>query len=295
MAKILILIGDKPEHESEGFQTYEGLKELNRDEYDCVRYRDVECIIAPDNVAISVRGNALSSYDLVYIRDFHGYEPERNTIADYCKNNDIRFVNSDVAVSQKISKLAQYSNFAFAGVPFPRSVYAHNSRLAQAAEDVLGYPMIVKSILAKSGNDNFMISSREELDRLLSDRQEVKFIAQEAIPNTGDYRVIVLGDEVSCVYRRVAKDGDHRNNVSQGGDKQYLDLNEVSAEIKRQAVAAAKAVNREVCGVDVMIDERSGEPVVLEANFNFGIRAVPGVLSEELYGLSEYLHRRAKS
>lgn len=295
MSNIVILIGDKPDHESEGYQTYQGLQELARDTYTVTRYRDVEFYIALDDVRVVANGIPLTEYDLVYIRDFHGYEPERNTIADYCAQHGVAFVNADVAISQKISKLAQYMAFSSRHVPFPRTVYAHPSRLADAAENMLAYPMIVKSILARSGNDNYLVSSREELDALLVDRPTDKFVAQEAVPNKGDYRVIVLGDTASCVYLRTAKEGDHRNNVSQGGDKQYLNVDSVPDAITSAAINAAHAVGRDICGVDVMIDERDGMPTVLEANFNFGIRAVPGVLSEELYGLSEYLHRRAQS
>lgn len=292
--KILIVIGDKSELESEGYKTYKGLQQLGRDEYSCVRYRNIEIVMTSEQVHITADGVDINEYDLVYIRDFQGYEPERNTIADYCKRRGIVFVNKDTAISQKISKLAQYMVFAFDGVPFPQSVYAHSSRLREVAERNISYPMIVKSILARSGNDNYLINSRSQFDELLTKKPDVKFIAQEAIPNDGDFRVIVLGEKVSCVYRRVAKAGDHRNNVSQGGDKQYLALSEISEESKQVAVAAARSVGRDICGVDIMVDKRSNQPVVLEANFNFGIRAIPGVLSEELEGLSEYLHDRAK-
>lgn len=292
--RILILIGDKPADQSEGYKTLEGLQQLGRDDYTCARYRDVEFVLTSDGTRITISGSDITEYDLVYIRDFHGYEPERNTIADYCKAKGISFVNADTAISQKISKLAQYAAFSFANVPFPKSVYAHASRIREAAEKELDYPMIVKSILAKSGNDNYLVKSRDEFDEILGSSKDVKFIAQEAIPNDGDYRVIVLGDKVSCVYRRVAQAGDHRNNISQGGDKQYLDVATVSDEIKNSAVMAAQVVGRDICGVDVMTDTRTGEPIILEANFNFGIRAIPGVLSEELSGLADYLHEQAQ-
>ena len=295
MARILILIGDKPQNESEGYKTYEGLEQLGKDEYAVARYQDVEFAITPTEAVVAAGGIPLTGYDLVYIRDFHGYEPERNTIGDYCNHAGIAFVNADTAVSQKISKLAQYMAFSFQGLSFPRSVYAGTARLRAAAEATLSYPMIVKSIVAKSGNDNHYVTSQEQFDELLATYPDVKFIAQEAIPNDGDYRVIVLGDRASCVYRRVAQSGDHRNNISQGGEKQYLPLEDVPAAITELAVAASRALGRDICGADIMINQRTDQPVVLEANFNFGIRAVPGVLSEELYGLAEYLHTRATS
>jgi glutathione synthase/RimK-type ligase-like ATP-grasp enzyme len=265
------------------------------DEYAIARYRDVIFHIAQDTIDITVNEVPLTAYDLVYIRDFHGYEPERNTIADYCQHVGLPFVNADTAISQKISKLAQYMTFAFHGLSFPRSVYAHMYRLQEAAERVLSYPMIVKSIVAKSGNDNFYVTSSEEFKEIVEAHADGKFVAQEAIPNDGDYRVIILGDTASCVYRRVAQAGDHRNNVSQGGDKQYLPVDAIPKEAIELAVRASQVLGRDICGADIMLHQQTGTPVVLEANFNFGIRALPGIVSEELHGLARYLHHRANS
>jgi glutathione synthase/RimK-type ligase-like ATP-grasp enzyme len=237
-----------------------------------------------------VNGVSIDEYDLVYIRDFHGYEPERNTIADYCKKNGVVFANQDTAVSQKISKLAQYMIFASHDIPFPESVYAHTSRLAQAAEETLAYPMIVKSILASSGDDNYYVESREQLDEILSRHADQKFIAQEAVPNEGDFRIVTLGDRALTVYRRVAASGDHRNNVSKGGDSQYISHEDTPDGMHDIALKVSRAVGRDVCGVDVMVDTRDESMVVLEANFNFGVTTAPEGLFD---AMAEYFHDQA--
>lgn len=290
MASILILIGDKPEAQSEGYYTFQKLQQRERDTYTCVRYCDVEFRLAPAATSITVNGTSIDNYDLVYIRDFHGYEPERNTIADYCEENGIAFANQDTAVSQKISKLAQYMTFAIRGIPFPKSVYAHTSRLARSAEETLAYPMIIKSILASSGDDNYYVESRKQLDRVLSRHEGQKFIAQEAIPNEGDFRIVTLSDRALTVYRRVAAPGDHRNNVSKGGDSQYISQEDTPDGMHDIALKAAQAVGRDVCGVDVMVDTRDGSMVVLEANFNFGVTTAPEGLFD---AMAEYFHGQA--
>ena len=52
MARILILIGDKPQNESEGYKTYEGLQQLGKDEYAVARYQDVEFAITPTGAVV---------------------------------------------------------------------------------------------------------------------------------------------------------------------------------------------------------------------------------------------------
>lgn len=298
MAQILILKGDKPNSDSEAYKTFQGLAQLGQDDYTLVEYRDVVFVFNNQKTAVyyfDADGNPrdLASFDLVYIRDFHGYEHERNCIALYLQHRQVSFINTDLANFQHISKLTQYAQFAFSGISIPDSLFVHHAHLVDQAEQHFSYPMIVKSIVAKSGEDNHLVRDRAQLEGLAANTQ-AKYIVQAFVPNESDYRFIVLGDTVSCVYRRTRQGtGEHRNNVSQGGDKEYIDPAAVPEQQKQLAIAAAQAVGREICGVDLMVNSQTGELIILEANFNFGIRAVEGVLSEELHGLADFLHQRA--
>lgn len=293
MARIAVIKGDKPNDTSEAYATVAGLREINRDEYTLIGYSELLFTISDAGVSIAYKGGDLKDFDLVYIRDFQGYEFERNAIAQYLDHHAKKFLNSDVKNFQHISKLTQYLTFAFHHIPIPYTLFGKGDVLIDGVLDQLSFPIILKSITGNSGADNFLIRSEDELRDVLTTHSRIKFVAQEFIPNDGDLRIIVLGDKVECVYSRLHKEGDHRNNVSQGGDKQYLSLDAVADEYKQLAVKAAQAVERDICGVDLMINSETQAPIILEANFNFGIRAIPGTLSDELYGLSEYLHEKA--
>jgi RimK family alpha-L-glutamate ligase len=292
MAKIAVLKGDKPNDQSEAYATVQGLSEIGLDEYALLLYSQLRITIDKE-VTITCGGVDLRDFDLVYIRDFQGYEFERNAVAQYLKYHNKKFLNSDVANFQHISKLTQYMTFAFNEVSIPFTVFAKDDELVTAVNELVGYPAIVKSITGNSGRDNFLVRDEQELRGVLSSNVGVKFVAQKFIPNNGDLRMIVLSDTVECIYSRMRQEGDHRNNISQGGDKQYLDLDSVDEVHKQLAVDAAKAVSRDICGVDIMLDSETGRAFVLEANFNFGIRAVPGQLSDELHGLAAFLHKQA--
>lgn len=294
MAKIAFLKGDKPDELSEAFKTVAGLKEINQDEYELVLYRDILFDISNATISVTWQGIDLADFDLVYIRDFQGYEFERNAIASYLDARGRKYVNGDVGTFQHISKLTQYLAFALHDVTIPRTLFGYGETLLSAVNERLAYPVVAKGITANSGNDNFFVHSAEEMARIITEHDAKKLVVQEAVPNDGDYRLIVLGETVGCVYHRLAKEGDHRNNVSQGGDKNYVPVDSIAPEIIELSIKAARAVRREICGIDVMIDTRTNRPVLLEANFNFGIRAIPGVISEELYSLSEYLHAKAR-
>jgi RimK family alpha-L-glutamate ligase len=294
MAKIALLKGNQPNEKSEAYATFRGLSEIAQDQYELIPYADLVFSISDDGVAIAYDEVDLKDFDLVYIRDFQGYEFERNAIAQYLAHTGTKFLNTDVAQFQHISKLTQYMAFSFSDVAIPRTLFAKGDVLVSAVLKNFSFPVILKSITGNSGKDNFMIESASELNETLDTHKGIKFIVQEFIPNQGDLRMIVLGDSVTCISSRVRKSGDHRNNIALGGDKTYLDSITVDEAHQQLAIKAAKAVGREICGVDVMVNDTTGSAVILEANFNFGIRAISDGLPRELYGLADYLHKKAK-
>jgi D-alanine-D-alanine ligase-like ATP-grasp enzyme len=47
---------------------------------------------------------------------------------------------------------------------------------------------------------------------------------------------------------------------------ELIDKNKFSLKLRSDAVNAAKALNRELCGVDVLVDKNSGKHYILEVN-----------------------------
>lgn len=293
-----MLLGDKSNDTSDGYKSYYGLTQIGPDEYHVAHYRDLVFEISADALRVFFLDDNqevdLASFDLVHIRDFQGYEQERNSVAQYLIAKSKKFLNSDLGQSQHLSKLAQYIQFQIHDVPFPNSLYCALANAdAQVTRYFGGYPVIVKGIQSRSGNDNFLVRSSDEMKAIVDQDPKAKMIIQELIPNDGDYRYIVLGDNVTCIYKRTrGSEDEHRNNVSLGGTKEYQELESVAPDLKATAVKAASCLSREICGVDVMINSDSGNPVILEANFNFGIKYTDEV-PQELYGLAEYLHDTA--
>jgi RimK family alpha-L-glutamate ligase len=88
---------------------------------------------------------------------------------------------------------------------------------------------------------------------------------QEYIPNSGDYRVLVLGTKVLGVMKRSSQSKEEfRNNYSAGGKVEVAQLPE---EIKQLAVKAAEVCGLMVAGVDVAFrDNDLNRPVIWEVN-----------------------------
>jgi glutathione synthase/RimK-type ligase-like ATP-grasp enzyme len=93
-------------------------------------------------------------------------------------------------------------------------------------------------------------------------------VVQNFIPNDCDYRVLVFGGQVKAIMRRTRQGSDtHVNNTSLGGRGDMVGLAEFPKEWQAIALQAAAAVNRsDLAGVDMLIDQTSNKPYVLEVN-----------------------------
>lgn len=268
MKNILILKGDRPEQPgTASFVLQKGLAE-SENNYSLERYSNIVFIIKNNEVSCysAVTGRDLASYDLVYLRDIV-YEEVRHAISLYLSFKKIPVVNTEASNFQCISKLTQNISFALNGIPVPDSVYAQSDHREGAIDaSGLSYPFIAKAIKGSNGRDNFLIESKGDLPEEI---MGMDLILQPFIPNTFDYRIVVGGDEVLIAYKRIRnpKSSTHQNNISQGGTGEIV--NDLPKDVQEIALKAAKSINRELCGVDVLKNSKTGDHVVLEANFNF--------------------------
>lgn len=223
-----------------------------------------------------------SEFELVYLRGI-SYAPLRHALASYFKSLGVQLVNTESLTFQSMTKLEQNVNFALAGVPIPDGVYVTEGGDLKQALSLLEapFPLIAKSIAGRNGTDNELVASYNELLSLSFGDA----IIQSFVPNNFDYRVVVAGETVLASYRRIRGDADtgHKNNISQGGTREFVKLPE---ELASMAVAAARSIGRELTGVDILTNNQTGESVVLEANFNFGTPDFEKQADEDAYYLT---------
>lgn len=207
--------------------------------------------------------------DLVYLRGFSNNDT-RNCIAHFCADNHIDILNTENKLTSPTSKLAQYYAFALNGVPYPNSIAVYPKNVAFAVKRFnIKYPFILKSAETRGGNDNYLITDEAYLMNVLQNlNNDSIFIIQKYIKNNGDYRVITFNNEVLLVYMRESNGNSHVNNVAKGARRVLID--KISDDMRDIALGASKALNREISGVDIIMD-KNGSLYVLEVNFNFGI------------------------
>lgn len=276
--KIIVLVGEK--HES-GKKFVDDIAKYSKNSYVLKKYSDV-CVSIKDGElkAFFIDDNTgFDDADLVFLRGMTDSEL-RHVLAAYLFNRGIPVVNSESNKYQVMSKLEQNVVLALSGVPVPDCVFVSDEKHYEKAFSLLGvdFPIVAKSINGRNGNDNILVRSALELSNL--DIPSPVF--QPFIPNMFDYRVIVAGEQVILSYKRVRSvdTDDYRNNISQGGRREFVDLPD---DLRMMAVRASKSLGREFCGLDILTNSETGESVVLEVNFNFGTPEIEGDASRLFY------------
>jgi ribosomal protein S6--L-glutamate ligase len=100
----------------------------------------------------------------------------------------------------------------------------------------------------------------------------------------------VVDGEVVGAMKRKGKEGEFRSNLHKGGTASIVELTE---EERHAALAAAKAMNLGIAGVDMLRSERG--PLVIEVNSSPGLEGIERATGINVAGkIIEYIERNYK-
>ncbi len=114
---------------------------------------------------------------------------------------------------------------------------------------------------------------------------------QEYIKEAGgaDLRCFVVGGKVIAAMKRQGIKGEFRSNLHRGGQAEQIKL---SAEEKKTAIKAAKAMGLRVAGVDLLRSNHG--PVVMEVNSSPGLEGIEKATGVDVAGkIIEYVVQNA--
>ncbi len=218
----------------------------------------------------------LKEFKVIFFRTTGKRWEEANLIANYLRDNvkagSVRIVDPVILEGRPYLAMKAYQMFAFqrAGLPVPRTIYGSLQFLKQVVGDRLGFPAVIKRSEGARGERVFLVQNQAQLNRLvdelLAQEQEEgkRFLAQEFVPNQGDLRILVLGNQVLGAIKRVRQRPDEfRNNVSRGGRAFAVKL---TPFLEKIALSAAKIAQLSFAGVDIVLREEDDEPFLFEVN-----------------------------
>lgn len=233
----------------------------------------------------SVPKRMLGDVDFVVFLDKDVY------ISYLLEKSGYKLVNTSRAIELCDDKMKTYVALSNMGVKIPDTLssplnYAKKQdELYKEIEKILGYPVVVKEVFGSMGKGVYLAENRNELFALREKLLSVPHLYQKFIGNGGrDIRVIVIGGKAVGAMQRI-NDGDFRSNLQLGGRGENFPL---TNSVKELAERAAKVLNLDYCGVDVLRD--GDENFVCEVNSNAffkGFSQVTGIDVAKLY--ADYL------
>ena len=182
-------------------------------------------------------------------------------------------------------------------LPVPRyALITGEENLDQALEAVGGkFPVILKLLAGTQGIGVSIVDSYASLKSVYQTIAKVapgnEILIQEKIDSNYDIRVQVITKNLDGsstdkdnfiilgAMKRKAVKKDFRTNYSLGGSVSGIKLTKEIQDIARKS---AIAVGCHWCGVDIMIDSKSGKPYVLEVNSSPGTEGISQAIGKPI-------------
>lgn len=193
-------------------------------------------------------------------------------------------LNSAAAIGQSRDKLFSLQLLLNNGVDIPTTGFA-NSPLDtnDLIKMVGGPPLIVKLLEGTQGKGVVLAETKKAAESVINAFKSLNanILVQEFIKeaNGKDLRLFVIDGKVVATIQREALPGEFRANIHLGGTASVI---KPTAEEKRIAIKAAKAMNLKVAGVDIIRATKG--PLLLEVNSSPGLEGIEGATNKDIAG-----------
>ena len=163
------------------------------------------------------------------------------------------------------------------GIKIPKTIYCSDFKSENLDTYIqsLSLPLVLKLDKGSQGVGVMLFSEKNSLKTTAEtfSKQGTPFILQEMIKTNGkqhDFRTIVIGNEcVATMKKTVHRNNEFRTNLARKGTAEPYELSERERLFSLQV---SESVGADTCGIDWMI--KDGEPILLEANSNYGSKII---------------------
>jgi len=193
-------------------------------------------------------------------------------------------LNSSSAITQSRDKLYSLQLLLNSGVDIPTTGFASSPLdTNDLIQMVGGPPLIVKLLEGTQGKGVVLAETKKAAESVINAFKSLNanILVQEFIKeaNGKDLRLFVIDGKVVATIQREALPGEFRANIHLGGTASVI---RATAEEKRIAIKAAKAMNLKVAGVDIIRSSKG--PLLLEVNSSPGLEGIEGATNKDIAG-----------
>ena len=179
----------------------------------------------------------------------------------------VHIYNDGRAIERTVDKAMTSLHLLLDKLPTPATWVCESRQQAQgvlAREALAGRPLVIKPVFGSQGQGVRRLEPGMPLPVPMEAHVDGLYYLQQYVDSGEgawhDYRVFVIAGQAVAAMKRYGSQW--VNNVAQGGRCEATATDDVVAKL---AIAAAKAVAIDYCGVDIIRD-REGRPYVLEVN-----------------------------
>lgn len=210
--------------------------------------------------------NALGDCDLVYYRNGLG-DAGRTLLGEELVASRVIFINPVYHRHPLCQDKAYQAMVARRnGIPIPQTYIGRHTPFSDL-RTLLGLPYIAKGTEGTRGEKVFLIGSEEEHRQCLTNLPG-DMLFQKRIPNSGDFRVFVIGASVWAIFKRIPPPGGFRANISLGGTGERVTDPALREALSRIALSMTAALSIDIAGIDVIQSSDDGSLYLLESNTN---------------------------
>lgn len=243
-----------------------------------VDYARCYVTIESSNPVVRYEGEPLEQFDAIIPRISASLTNYGTSIVRQFEMQGTFSTARSIAIVRSRDKLRSTQLLARAGVGIPKTVFARETAdLQDIITEAGGAPLIIKVASGTHGNGVVLAETKKAAQAVMQAFyvEGVNFLVQEFIKESAgtDIRALVVGGKVVASMKRQSLDDDFRSNVHQGGKGDSVTL---TAEERKTAQKAARAMGLSICGVDMLRSDRG--PLVLEVNSS------PGFTIEKVTG-----------
>lgn len=229
-------------------------------------------------------GRVLNNFDAVIPRIRPSMTYYGCALTRHFESLKVFSLNNAAAITQSRDKLYSLQLLLNNGVDIPTTGFA-NSPLDtnDLIKMVGGSPLIVKLLEGTQGKGVVLAETKKAAESVINAFKSLNanILVQEFIKeaNGKDIRCFVIDGKVVAAIQREALPGEFRANIHLGGTASII---KVTAEEKKIAIKAAKAMNLKVAGVDIIRSSKG--PLLLEVNSSPGLEGIEGATNKDIAG-----------
>lgn len=262
-----------------------------------IKYKNCYLSIDEKHPNVFYHGEKVQGYDAILPRISNNMTKYGCAIVRQFEMQNIWTTSSSIAITRTRDKLRAAQILTKNGVDTPKTLVSRNTTDINNLLEQLELPVIIKLATGTHGNGVVLAETKKAAKSALQafylyNEDGTNILLQEYIEESAgkDIRAFVVGNKVVASMQRQSLDGDFRSNLHQGGEGVEVKL---SAEEKKVAINAAKAMGLSIAGVDIMRSKRG--PLVVEVNASpgFGIEKVTGKNVAE--AIIEFIEKNAIS